>query len=102
MLTRDIVMKICFCSADMVTLCADTGEAIGETLVVLVGGVLEETVAMQDAYVSKIPPCKETDSGTMYSGCGIGVVSRTQAPWWSGGKSVCRPGIECSWPSRSR
>lgn len=26
---------------------------------------------------------------------------RTRGPWWSAGKSACRPGRWCSWPSRS-
>jgi hypothetical protein len=52
MLTRGIVKKIGFGSAGVVVLCADTGEAISETLVVLVGGVLEEAVCV-NRYVSK-------------------------------------------------
>lgn len=54
MLTRDIVKKIAFGLRRHGCLCADTGETIGETLVVLIGGVLEETI-VADMYVSKEP-----------------------------------------------
>lgn len=67
----------------------------------LVGGVLEET--RRKIFVSKM-----YSKATMESGVrgdkgkkAVGWVSRTRGPWWSGGKSACRPGTECCRPSRS-
>lgn len=70
---------------------ADTREALGETLLVLVGGVLEETAPNMNTLEMRIRIDTEAEGG----------LSRTQGPWLSEERFACRPGTECSSLSHS-